>query len=694
MTAKNTAKGLTKLTVKMLKTFPARLTAGLRARAPHQLTLNAKVTLVVLASVLAAVLVIAAAALEREARRHTEAKLQYLSATGHVFASAVSRAVADDDEARAFRALRGVSRLPDVLYARVTNSGGDALAQIGAGVTLSTDIELETGQTVAWFEALRSRTIVTHTPIVHGGVEVGELVIVGDNGDLATSLVDVLVQTLIGAAVALALAALIAARLHRQIARPLVRLTEFVTDISRSHDYGRRVEIESSDEVGALCSGFNAMLSEVSKRDREITNLALHDVETRLANRLSFEQALPEQRMASRAKVFAVLAVSIDRFQYLRSVIGHELANLALTTLAARIAAGGPGARISTDVIACTLEDQTPDDILARATTLLSEAERPMRLNGHVIDVNLTAGIALCHEHADTPRALVESASIAVDQARSRSLKTAMFDAAAYRETANNLSLVNEMVRALNTGDVSILFQPKYDLRRHRICGAEVLTRWTHPQRGPISPDLFVGMAEETGAIGALPEWVFKAAMDAQREIADAGLEPALAINLSGRLIDDSDFMNFALDAVRGAPHRMTFEITETAAIGNQQGALRNIEALVTSGARIAIDDYGAGLSSLSYLRRIRAHELKIDKTFVRHLGAEQRDSLLVKSTIDLAHSLGMEVTAEGVETQEVMTALAAMGCDSVQGYLIGRPQSLAHYIAKLSDAAPARAAG
>ena len=178
-----------------------------------------------------------------------------------------------------------------------------------------------------------------------------------------------------------------------------------------------------------------------------------------------------------------------------------------------------------------------------------------------------------------------------------------------------------------------------------------------------------------------------------QKRLAARGLITTLAVNLSGRLLSDSAFIAIAVNLLAQRAGDLFLEITETATIDNQDRALANINALVAAGAFISIDDYGAGLSSLSYLRRIPAHELKIDKTFVQLLGEQQRDALLVKSTIDLAHSLGMRVTAEGVETEIARAALTAMGCDTIQGYLIARPMPEAAFVEFLLAQTPARAA-
>jgi diguanylate cyclase len=242
------------------------------------------------------------------------------------------------------------------------------------------------------------------------------------------------------------------------------------------------------------------------------------------------------------------------------------------------------------------------------------------------------------------------------------------------------------MFEGIRSGDVTLHYQPKYDVGAGRITGAEALTRWRHPTRGMIPPDLFIGMTEETGHIRGLTEWALRQTIDDQAKLRAAGHEITLSVNISGRLLSDEGFAEAALARITEAKANLCFEITETAVMDDPQLALKLIERYASAGISVSIDDYGSGLSSLAYLKRIRADELKIDKDFVVTATESQRDALLVKSTIDLAHGLGMKVTAEGVETAASFALLSVMGCDRVQGYLIGKPAPLSDLIETLSS--------
>ncbi len=652
-------------------------------RAKGKQSLNRKLTLNVVASVMTAVVVIAVGLLSQEARRHTEGKLEYLNATAAVFASATSRAVADGDAISAMHALRGVARAPHLLYARVERADGTRLAEIGSGVSLDTDAKYGAGHSSTLTEALFSRTIRIAQPIVQGGAVVGQITLVADNSDLIARLLWALLQTLLGAAVALCTAVVVAARLQRWVVEPLLRLTDAVREISRSHDYNTRVEIDTDDEVGDLCGGFNEMLSEIKDRERRITDLALHDIETDLPNRVAFERAIRDRLADPKHSKLMVGVLGVERFQYVRSVIGYHLANDLLTELGTKALEmrAVAAARISTDAIGFLLEARDANALSAAAEEILADAGRPTLLGENTIEVGISLGAAIFGVHAETPLSLIERANVAMDQARATRSKSALFDEEAYLRTAGNLSLMAEMLRGLGNGELSLVLQPKYDLRSGQIRSAEMLARWRHPTRGFVAPDVFVRMAEETGGITELTEWALRETLASQGRLLEAGVDVALAVNISGRLLGEPDFIERAARLVSQAPGKIYLEITETATIDSQDQALRCIETLIEAGAFISIDDYGAGLSSLSYLRRIPAHELKIDKAFVQLLSEHQRDALLVKSTIDLAHSLGMQVTAEGVETDATLAALAAMGCDNAQGYLIAKPMTEPEFV-------------
>lgn len=301
---------------------------------------------------------------------------------------------------------------------------------------------------------------------------------------------------------------------------------------------------------------------------------------------------------------------------------------------------------------------------------------QPMDLDGELHTVDIALGAAAgCAATSDVVR-LAEEAEEAIAEAklsgsavvRDLSIATPAFD----RKT-----LMADFRRALRQGEFFLQYQPKVHLRRQVIASAEALIRWRHPDRGVILPGDFITAVEESREIGALTLWTLARVIADQRALAEQGHDLMLFINISGQLLADQNFVARACQLIQTCGARIGFEITETSVIHDPEIAIRHLQVFADMGIVIAIDDYGAGLSSLAYLKQLPARELKIDKLFVMQLTSSNRDPLIVRSTIDLAHALEMEVTAEGVETPAAMALLSVMGCDMVQGYLISRPIGL-----------------
>jgi EAL domain-containing protein (putative c-di-GMP-specific phosphodiesterase class I)/GGDEF domain-containing protein len=476
--------------------------------------------------------------------------------------------------------------------------------------------------------------------------------------------------------------------LARSVTRPISVLDEAVQRLSRGENAA--VELTTSDELGRLAESFNAMASEIRERERRITHLALHDQETNLPNRLGLDRAVEAlvADASARGLKVAVLAMGVDRFTHVRGAIGYALASAMMGEIGQalqRLRPGDPIGRVANSVLAAAFAVRDADEARRISAHLQHVLEAPVRLGDHAVDVSLTLGLAVFPD-LDDASALINRASIAVDQARTSHRKLALFDADAYGDPQAKLGLMSEMLEAIATGDIFIHLQPKFDLRLGRTTGAEALVRWRHPQRGMVGPDDFIPMAEETGHIRTLTEHVLSLAIAQQAALKAQGFDIAVSVNMSGRLVGDHEFAEEALQLARQAQGELCLEITETAVIADPQRALENLERFAAAGILISIDDYGAGLSSLAYLKQMRAHELKIDKAFVIGMAEGQKDALLVRSTVDLAHSLGLKVTAEGVETAMVQALLTAMGCDLAQGYFIARPMPAADFAAFLQS--------
>lgn len=253
----------------------------------------------------------------------------------------------------------------------------------------------------------------------------------------------------------------------------------------------------------------------------------------------------------------------------------------------------------------------------------------------------------------------------------------------------DDAALARELKGALERGDLTVAFQPKVNLRTGEVDALEALCRWTHPELGPIAPDRFIRLAEATGDIGVLSQQVAAAAARAQPQLTRAAKKAlVIYINLSGGLVTDASFIDWILELCLAQPGTLGLEITETAVISDPVAAIHQLNRLSDAGVPLAIDDYGAGLSSLAYLRMLPACSLKIDRTFISNLKSSPRDPLIVRSTVDLAHALDMSVTAEGVEDAATLALLRLMGCDRAQGFHISAPLCLYDMLAYLRTGA------
>ena len=389
---------------------------------------------------------------------------------------------------------------------------------------------------------------------------------------------------------------------------------------------------------------------------------------------------------AGPAQLAYIAVLGVDGFSRLRTQIGAAFADRLLQSTAERIRAELPGVQLGR-IGRTNLEFafHAPSNGAARAQleSLKACLERRLEIEGQSFDLDMAFGFAGREDCGD---AVIECAATALANAQSGSAKVVEFRPEDQTEATARLELLRDLRRAMGQDELFLAYQPKLRTRTATVDTVEALIRWRHPIRGLIPPDDFIGLAEETGLIADLTRWVLDRALADQVRLAAAGHEIGIHINISGRLVADAGFAAWALKAFADrAVGVVGFEITETAVIDDPEVALANLQAFADAGIKISIDDYGSGLSSLAYLKQLPAHELKIDRMFVSGLSSSHRDPLLVRSTIDLAHALEMEVTAEGVDSPIALALLRMMGCDLVQGYLISPPLDLAGLLAFLS---------
>lgn len=372
---------------------------------------------------------------------------------------------------------------------------------------------------------------------------------------------------------------------------------------------------------------------------------------------------------------FLVL-VAIGNFAVLRRQVGRAHGALLADAVAARIAGLFPDALVrstSTTQIEIMMLAPQRSDMDVHLALLATALARPFTVAGQECRIEPVLGAATASRPHEDDIRLLEEAEQALADAHIE-CRAVVRDLTIRLDRLDRITLARELTHAIDSGALFVEYQPKVHVRQQRVCSIEALLRWRHPVHGLISPAEFIPVAEESRIIAPLTLWTIRRVIADQHRLGEAGHDQRIFINISGILLGDEDFVRQACALVIDSGAKVGFEITETSVIRDPESAIANLQTFVDIGIALAIDDYGAGLSSLSYLKQLPACELKIDKLFITQLTSSNRDPLIVRSTIDLAHALEMEVVAEGVETPDVLALLTVMGCDMVQGYLISRP--------------------
>lgn len=481
----------------------------------------------------------------------------------------------------------------------------------------------------------------------------------------------------------------------RHITTPVRALVRAAERLGQG-DYHSPVQVSSPDEIGELAQAFERMRVNVDAQQREITRLAYWDSLTGLPNRAQFRvsasQALAEvrrppmpmngERRVGSAGHVSVLMLDMDRFKHVNDVMGYEIGDRVLQQMAQRLGRvcvrqGDLVARLSGDEFAMLLPATDTHDALRVAERVAAAFEAPLVLEDQTIDLRASIGVATSPDHAQDADTLLSRAEVAMYAAKRRGAGALAYDPAFDSGSARTISLLSALRRAIDGGELRLVLQPKVALRTARVEGAEALVRWQHPQRGLVPPMEFIPFAEQTGFIRTLTAWILDECLRTWRALHAQGRAVPLSVNLSTRDLMDVELPHkfAALLQRHGAPaDALCLEITESAIMDDPTRAQQTLERLHEMGLRLAIDDFGTGYSSLAYLKRLPVHELKIDKSFVMQMERDSDDAKIVRSTIDLAHNLGLSVVAEGVETASHWRALRSLDCDLAQGYLVARP--------------------
>jgi diguanylate cyclase (GGDEF)-like protein/PAS domain S-box-containing protein len=435
--------------------------------------------------------------------------------------------------------------------------------------------------------------------------------------------------------------------------------------------------------------------------EEKIQHMAQHDALTGLPNRALLLDRIGQAIAQAQRKrgVLALLFIDLDRFKTVNDSLGHQVGDRLLQSVAGRLEACIRGsdtiARIGGDEFVVLLGDlEEPEDARHVAQKVLDALAEPATIDAHELKVTPSVGICAYPHDGEDVESLMRNADTAMYHAKQMGRNNFQFFTQAMNDAAQQrLRLENDLRRALERGEFALHYQPQIDLESGAIVGFEALIRWPHPTRGMIPPAQFIPVAEETGLIAPIGEWVLRHACARARAWHDAG-HPRLrvAVNCSAQQFQREDFVGTVVGALRetglDAEH-LDLEITEGVIVRHSEEVMARFEALDAMGVRISIDDFGTGYSSLGYLKRFAIHQLKIDQSFVRDVSSDPDDAAIVSAIIAIAHSLGLEVIAEGVETPEQLAFLKALGCARAQGYYFSQPLPAEEFAQLLAGGKP-----
>jgi diguanylate cyclase (GGDEF)-like protein len=399
-----------------------------------------------------------------------------------------------------------------------------------------------------------------------------------------------------------------------------------------------------------------------------------------LPNRSEFSSQL-SGALAKRqhSELMAVVLMDLDGFKEINDTVGHDIGDVVLQQTASRLqeVAGDNAvvARLGGDEFALLLPQADSIDGVLRAAEMARDAvSRPIRERGLVLDLRASVGVAIVPLHRDDP---LKCAEVAMYEAKRSHGGIVTYDQAIDHNTTRKLLLATELRKAMSDDELEVYYQPVADLRTGDIRGFEALLRWRHAQYGSVSPNEFIPVAEKTGLINELTWWVLGRALRELRRWQDEGYEFSMAVNLSARSLMDHDLvgrLRQQIEDIGVRPRNVVLEITESSIMVDPDRSERVLQELADLGVELAIDDYGTEYSSLSRLQRLPVTTVKIDRSFVMHMCANDRDEKIVRATIYLAHTLGQRVIAEGVEDLTTWERLTELGCDEVQGYYLSAP--------------------
>lgn len=627
------------------------------------------------------------------------------------FASSVAASMATADAERIGLIARTTLHQPDVRYVivydrhgRIVNAGDDS-SQLGQPMVdpLADAALLASSLKLQWSDDLLDVSAPVQLEGKRlGGVRIG--LVTGNLSDAQMRIPETIGRQLsaanrwhyrwmIGMLVALLLMAIATVLLLEwRVFGPIRALGRLMNEDKPGQPLPLPMPPERADEIGDLMRAFSRMRAGVARHDREIRRMAYTDPLTGLANRLAFRESLDDRLLTIKASSgeLALLFIDLDDFKRVNDTLGHETGDEVLSQLSVRVRLtlerfGAPSTDIARfggdEFIALYMADDIRAASSRLAEALLEEIERPLVLAGKQVFLGASIGITLFPFDAENAGQLLKNSDIAMYQAKVAGKNCYRFYSRAMDQAVERrVQLEQDLRGAWDRGELSVVYQPIYHLADGRIMGAEALLRWQHPRLGMIPPSVFIEVAEQSGLIESLGRNVLeKSCMDAALWGSPESAAPFVSVNISPRQLRSGelpDVVNNALHNSGLMPQQLHLELTETAVLGDEAQVSALLSRVRVTGVKVWLDDFGTGFSGLSHLRRVPMDGVKIDRSFVADVLRDPDDLALTTAIIAMAHSLGITVVAEGIETEGQYEILRERGCDQGQGFWLGRPMS------------------
>ena len=496
--------------------------------------------------------------------------------------------------------------------------------------------------------------------------------------------------------------------MRKTMLTPLNRLTDKLHHLHEDQlSIGDKLELTGTKEIHDITKGFNDMSQKLSNLYHSLENMAYTDSLTKLPNRNQFQESLKHfiELHKQTHKPFALFLIDLDRFKGVNDTLGHHVGDELLKAVSLRL-----HNVLRDDDVVCQLDheaiSQLNDDVVARlggdefsailtnihttedsiivARKLVRAMELPFTVNEHQLTIGLSIGIAMYPEHGEDIHTLVSHADIAMYDAKSRNCGFSIYDSEQNVHSLHTLKLEQDLFASIKNNELVLHYQPKISVVDGSVVGSEALLRWQHPVHGLIPPDDFIPMAEQTGLIQPLTEWVLNKALEDCSKCMLANKPLSVSVNLSALNLRDERISLTIINALEKwsvPPEVLTLELTESCIMSDPEFSVSILTKLDAMGVTLSIDDFGTGHSSLTYLKELPVDEIKIDKSFIKKLTTNSDDDAIVRAVLILAHRMNLSVVAEGVEDKESFDMLQELGCDAVQGFYFAKPIPFEEYI-------------